>query len=99
MLGPGRTYVNKLFTTPFPNHIVMYGSVSYLAVLWLLYTAGLLLHIKKPGFVNIMLFLCVGYFAAAHASLGYSRYRLTLLPFLIAGVIFHSSIYLNRGIY
>jgi 4-amino-4-deoxy-L-arabinose transferase-like glycosyltransferase len=88
MIGPGRTYVNRLFTTPFLNHIAMYGGIAYIATLWLLYAVGLLLHIKKPGFVNIIFFLCIGYFAAAHASLGYSRYRLTLIPFLIAGVIF-----------
>jgi 4-amino-4-deoxy-L-arabinose transferase-like glycosyltransferase len=88
MIGPGRIYINLLFTEPFLSRIVMYGSIAYLAVLWLLYAAGLLLNIRKPGFVNIMLFLCVGYFAAAHASLGYSRYRLTLMPFLVAGVIF-----------
>jgi 4-amino-4-deoxy-L-arabinose transferase-like glycosyltransferase len=88
MIGPGRSYMNILFTTPSMNRVVRYGSIAYLIVLWLLYAVGLLLHTRKPGFVNIILFLCIGYFAAAHALVGYSRYRLTLFPFLIAGIIF-----------
>jgi hypothetical protein len=82
MIGHGNTVNTYL------NYIVRYGSIAYLATLWLLYAVGLLLHIRKPEFVNIILFICIGYFAAGHASLGYSRYRLTLFPFLIAGVIF-----------
>jgi len=90
LVGPGRFYINQLFTDPVINRLVMLSTAGYIFLLEVLYATGILINTKKKKLmlVDIVLLLCIGYFAVAHASLGYSRYRLTFYPLLAAGVVF-----------
>ena len=90
LVGPGRFYINQLFSNQVIRRLIELSTSGYLVLLEILYTAGILINIKrkKLTFVDLVLLLCIGYFAVGHASLGYSRYRLTLYPLLVAGVAF-----------